>query len=830
MKKSIRGLFILTILSLTLTSCDLIRFSTGDNSSSSVTTTSDDITTTTSEDPNNGGGSTTETNDVSVRSVLSQLQETPFAYSGYMSATMVEQSTQEVVYYEDAYYEGYLSEDTYISITKDASGNEISHVEYFKDPDNGAIITKKLNPITNEVESSRYGSSRFSSRYYNPYNYVDISMGTLTDDSVVFDLDMDAAFEIFDFFFGNSGYPGAGTLTVYIDTTSGDIQSVCFKTDTFSEDTYNYWVEFTYSYISYDDIDTYWTEPIEDDGTTSDLSDMFIELAKGNYSAEITIVDLYSDENFYYVILKMTDDMIIIDDFTNLYGYANVENGYQSFYGTSGETQLISNSSTKVGSVSDLQTPFSIKSYMFEKISDIGYRYANRGTEEYLIYTMPEYLYVSQIIDLEGSRIDENSYIWRLNQYGNIDIEYMIDNYHISTHIYNIGNTDVSEYTFNKQEAPTSWDDVDGATELLLEYGIDGQLPFFSDLGVDWFVLDNQLIAYVSVDIGYSVPNYLNGVLEDAGWYQYDYVLDYYETMYFRYDIDDQTSLSIIVGVGYNLVDYIEICITICSPINSGDNNDDNTGDDVEYDGINAWLYNNFSDPNNMNYTLNEEYTQIILPADYDETTYTINGYYYDNMVVNSGTLLSQIDGNIGYEELIYNTFYGEDSYKSQIADEYYYEDYYYYYSNNEVNSYTRTSINGGEYSSWTLDTVHSGVNSIADVSYTPYDLLGESFYLRSENNSSYEYYITNDNVSIASKLLCIAGFPSWSNSYYLQGQTITYNDNDGSLYVYLYIYNYYYVDEATFGSNVALIENIIEFSIYNVGDTIITVPEGLPY
>ncbi len=860
MKKTFKGLFLLAILSLTLSSCEFFistsSTTSSDSESTTTITTSDDpiTTTTTSEDPNNGGdyvdpdpdpdpdpdlggGSTTETNDVSVRSVLNQLQETPFAYKGTAAMVIAEDSSQEVVYSESYYLEGYLSEDAYIYIVKDEDGNEITHSEYFPRTEFNLIGTKQLNPITNEVVSSYYSSYNFYSRYYNPFVFVSESMGTLVGNTVTFELSKTAAYQIFCFFFGGdtSSFYGTGEITVTIDTTSGDIESVSLVSDKYYETIYGVpytgWYEFNYTYVTLADIDAYWTEPVEDDGSTSALASAFNELSNGNYSSDVTIT--YQNEVIDEATLKMTDDIIIIDDGETLYGYANTSDGYQSFSTTSGNTNLRGNSVSTSGSIADVKTQFSILSYMFENKGNNTYVYANRGTEDYLIYTMPEYLYVSKYLDYYSYySIDEGSYTWTLNDDGTIDIQYTFLYYDINVKVYDINTTSIGGYTFTEYTLPTSWSEVDGAVELLAEYGITDQLPWFDEIQTGWTASNygyyGSLTSDLFRDYSHSIDwyeSYIIETLESEGWFfvgnSYNGNYEEYMFSYSYYEQPYQTSLYIGVGFEYTYYGYwsngnyssyydIVMHINVYEP-----------GIDILPEGLlSIWLSDNFSDPNNMNYTTQVIYSQCLTPFDYDQDTQTFGDLCYDDEIFEEGYISTFVDQNIGYIEEGYTAYYGQSS----IPDVSYNLFQYWEIYDNQVDLYSKYDYGDGNTEEWSSGT-YDGYSSVAEIIYTPNLLVDKEFYATAGGGSYYMFRTTTDVISI---LLSIAGLSSWTGfSSYITDYSITYEVGSSELYVYLNLDGDFLISEDAFehGHNAAHISLYLELIIRDVGYTIVESP-----
>ncbi len=765
--KRFKGLIFIPLAALLVTACD------NNDVSSSTSATEDPSVTTTSDDPT----STTSSPTVTVDSVLNALQD-DVAFEGTLSIKASD-STGEVVY--DSVYsfiEGYIGSDRFFNIETEEDGTESYRVEYYANEDTGYVEARYLDPTTNEtaitslVSSSTGNPTYFVANFFNPWLYVDSSMGTLVDDTVTFELDSTTGNYLFYLFTFYSSFV-ATTATVEVDTSTGAIETVTFATAT-TESTLNgepvdAWYEFSYEIVTLDDIDYYNVDPRTGDENTASLQSVFNSLQDGNYTADVTVS---GGRSTITSTIYSTPSLIIEDYNGEIYGVVDYDEGYKIVSGISGETTLTASNNTYSGSASNFLRPFTILAEMFDYVGDNTYVYANRGTEDYLYLTMPE----SMFYDYEPS---VGTYTWVLNSDGTVSISYSTDSgYSVSVEVSAIGTTDLSRFSIEVDDPADSWDDVDGAAELLAKFNIPTDaIPWFDDL-TGWAVYDYYSYGYgvlVHENTIDADANTIHSALLAAGW-SYTGINSYSEYAY-TLDLEDGSGLTLNISF---VISYGYIYIYLYP------------ADNV----LTEFIADNFSDYTSLNYTLNTVYYETVIPAnsttwelDYDSATtyeYTYSVQYDNDKALIGNYLYVEVDTGI-------NVYYGASGTYS----------YYTSYQNSADGTYT---VGGSLYSLY-----HLSLASSRHFYQTSYD--GDMYYFTLGTNAL--YYLGAASQTLTSSEL--QGYTSWTGEASFDAST-------GTIHAYIYgITNSYYWLDSSY-STLGYIYSYLDITISNVGTTSISV------
>ncbi len=543
-----KSTLLISLFALVLTACN------GTDDSSLTSTSDDDIITTTSA----GDTSTSEINDENpelVKSVLEKLQEDSFSFDGDFSSYATN-SDGELVYSSYSYIKGYYSSDRYVNIYYDDEGYDESRIEYYKNADTGYIEARYLDPTTNQTITQKLVNSAssqilYDSLYYNPWWYVDNTMGAAQGNVIYFNFDSSIGSGIFGIL-TNYLYD-CSSAQVYVDD-NGDIEYVYIETDimdaTYGSEPVDYYCTFLYEFIDFEEVGAYSAEPREATDETQALQEVFDELKKGNYTADIsfnrksTFAGTDYDYTFEGKIIASDDAYLVVTvndpvstNVTNgqIEGYvADTESSYQYVEGNISDGVLSNtDSSISGGYVSQVKTEFSILAEMFDYVGDNTYVYANDGTEDFLYLTNPDYDFTDYYNP--GGDPDVGSFTITLNSDGTVCIDWTSragwygTYYYMTSHtcISKIGTTTLDDYNFtiNFFEPPRSWAEIEGAQTILDRFDLTGyEFPWFDDLYGTWTSYnENSAYGYFRTSVNNDMTvdeiyEYVDQELKSYGW------------------------------------------------------------------------------------------------------------------------------------------------------------------------------------------------------------------------------------------------------------------------------------------------------------------------
>ncbi len=605
--RKLKSTILVSLLTLVLSACTVTE------DTSIISTTSDDPSTTTT--------STTSTEEVSVASVLAKLQEDSFSFDGDLSI-YANNSEGSLVYSGYQSIKGYYSNDRYVNIAYDDEGYDSDRIDYYKNAETGYIESRYLDPTTNETVVERRVSSTtgeqvyFDSLYYNPWWYVEESDGTLEGDIVTFTLSTTVGYNMFGIF-TNYGYT-AETATVHL-TSDGEIDYVLLETGymdaTYYGDPVIMWCTYLYEYISFEEVGAYSAEPREATSETQALQDLFDELKKGNYTADVTFnrkasTSYFGDEDYTFLgrIISTENAFLVVyvednvsTNVTNgeIEGYVTYSEGYyQRVVGNINDNSVYNTDNRiREGDISQFQTQFTILAEMFDYVGNNQYVYANYGQESYLYLTSPDYEYSTFYYPSSRNYPDVGSFTFTLNDDGTASIDYTLRAsfgyyMYITVHvdIYDIGSTSVAAFNLTLTDPAGSWSEVSGAYDVFDTYGLDyDEFPFFDQITGVWSVTNGSAYAQfrnlkpssMTIDETYE---YIDDEFTGTGWVYQG------QNLYGEYMYTFTRSNGLIVGASVTLDSNGYVYIYI-------------------YNALSTWLFIGFGDTTNPNYTLTTTYS-----------------------------------------------------------------------------------------------------------------------------------------------------------------------------------------------------------------------------
>lgn len=532
MKKSVFGLLALVGL---LSACQNPSTSTTGNSSTTGSSQGSTTISTTTSSVSDSESSTTTGGDVpsvvtTEAKILNQLTADEVIWEGDYFATKENIFGGSAPTSEEGGVTGLVSADRYYRSYAKAGGQETT-IDYYADPDTGILSTISLDPKTNELAYTHVSTATLSQAHPNPFHTLEVEDILVTNDTFTLEYTGEEIAQIM----GELCPAEADTATLS-GTIDANGQIVSVKVEGSSESTITkgtYRFEFALTTTEEAGIPAP-LAPRPEDPALDELEAFFDKMAQGNYTVttnvNITLPD-YDIEQSQEATTRYTAEGILQEADGYEMGYAVVDEETLALVRATADGKLEGQDVPFSGTLLDYRSPFTMSPYMFDASND-GTTFTlatGLGLEEIApALVNPDMLFIGNTWVADSGTVsytlsgDAALFHMEVTE----TIEDMTAIYEFDCKVTNVGTTDLGydlDTDYVPYKEPESWEDIDGAAELIEAYGY-GTLPFCTVEGGQWAAFDAseggpclQLIAPSAEALNDVLNEYVQALIDD-GW------------------------------------------------------------------------------------------------------------------------------------------------------------------------------------------------------------------------------------------------------------------------------------------------------------------------